>query len=282
MRVLVTGAKGMLGRQVIRDAPETLEVVPTARADTDLADEAQVDKLFDNKGPFDGVIHCAGFAHVDRAEEEEAEALRENAGTTQVVAARCARDNTPLVVVSSDYVFDGRADRPYLEDDAPAPLNAYGRSKLETEVAALREWRDGVRIVRTAWLYGANGDHFPGKILEVAKTQKLMQVVDDQRGSPTSTAELAPALWDALRLAPPGLYHAACEGEATWYQVARATLEFMKIEGVTIMPCTTAEYPRPATRPVYSVLNSGRLQSIRGRALAPWRDALEDYLRGEQ
>ena len=278
-RVLVTGAAGMLGSELLLQAPAGTQAVGTDLVDgVDLADSAAVELLLREQGPFDGVIHCAAFTAVDLAEEREADALRANGEACRVVARACAARALPLVVVSTDFVFDGRGTRPYREDDPVAPLSAYGRTKLAGERAALEEHPRGTRIVRTQWLYGPRGKHFPGTIVGLARTKPELKVVDDQRGSPTTTLELVPALWDVLERGAPGVYHAACEGSCTWYELARATLELTGLAHARLAPCTTAEFPRPARRPAYSVLDCSRLTRLRGRPLLPWRQALARFL----
>jgi len=293
-RVLVTGAAGMLGSQLLLDAPAGFEAVgtdlrpapeghpPVAHAGVDLADAAALDALLDGIAPCDAVLHPAAYTAVDRAEEEPDLADRVNREAARVVARACAVRGLPLVMVSTDFVFDGSAERPYRETDPTAPLGVYGRTKLAGEEAALAEHPEGVRIVRTQWLYGPRGQHFPGTMLRLFGARSELAVVDDQTGSPTSTLELAPALWDVLALgAAPGIWHAACEGSCTWYGLASAALEESGIAGVEIRPCTTAEFPRPAPRPAYSVLDCSRLAALRGRPLAPWREALSAWFRHE-
>lgn len=294
-RVLVTGAAGMLGSQLLLAAPSGTQAVgtdlrappaghpPVAAVGVDLAEPAAVARLFAEHGPFQGLIHGAAYTAVDQAEREEALALRVNGTACGVLAdaARVAR--IPMVLVSTDFVFDGSASRPYREDDPVRPLSAYGRTKLEGERAALAAHPRGVCIVRTQWLYGPRGKHFPGTILRIAREQGELKVVDDQRGSPTSTLELAPALWDALQLGGQGIWHAACEGVCSWYDFARATLECAGLlERTRITPCSTSEFPRPAPRPAYSALDGSKLAAARGRRLAPWRQALAEFLASER
>jgi dTDP-4-dehydrorhamnose reductase len=284
--VLVTGAAGMLGSEILLRAPDGTRTVGTDLRDgagvvapsLDLADPAAVARLFADHGPFTGAIHTAAFTAVDLAEQKEADALRANAEATRVVAAACARERIPLVALSTDFVFDGESRRPYREDDPVRPLSAYGRSKLAGERAALEAHPSGTRIVRTQWLYGPRGKHFPGTIREIARKRTELKVIDDQVGSPTSTLELAPALWDVLLRGKPGIWHAACEGACSWFDFAVATLELCGVADVRVLPCTTAEYPLPAKRPPYSVLDSSRLATLRGRRLAPWRQALQAFL----
>ena len=285
-RVLVTGASGMLGSQLVLDAPRGVEAVGTdlregtgvPAAGYDLADASRVAELFLRHGPFDGVIHAAAWTAVDLAEEREADAARANVDAARELARAAAAHGVPFVLVGTDFVFDGSARRPYKVDDEPRPLSAYGRTKLAGEIAAREVHPRGTRVVRTQWLYGPRGKHFPGTILALAKDRSELKVVHDQVGAPTSTLELSPALWDVLRAGDAGVYHAACDGQASWYELAVATLELAGVRGVRVEPCTTSEFPRPAARPRYSVLDCSRLTALRGRPLAPWRDALARFL----
>lgn len=289
-RVLVTGAAGMLGSELLRVAPPGTRVCGTdLRADAavdapavDLAEPAAVEALLRAHGPFDGVIHAAAFTAVDLAEEKEADATRANVDATRVLARACARAAIPIVVVSTDFVFDGAGKRPYREDDPVNPLSAYGRTKLLGERAAIEEHPRGARIVRTQWLYGPRGKHFPGTILKLAREKGSLKVVSDQIGSPTTTLELAPALWDVLARGEAGIYHAACEGQASWFDLARATCDLAGLQKVPITPCSTSEFPRPARRPAYSVLECSKLARLRGRTLRPWNQALSDWFQLEK
>ncbi len=291
--MLVTGAAGMLGSQLLLDAPQGVQAVGTdlvaaaagapavAHVGVDLCDERALDALLERVGPLAGVLHAAAYTAVDKAEEEPERARRVNGEGPGVLARACARTRTPLVLVSTDFVFDGAGRRPYREDDPPAPRSVYGRTKLEGERAAREAWPEGTRVVRTQWLYGPRGRHFPGTILRLAAERERLRVVDDQVGCPTSTLELAPALWDVWARAEPGIWHAACEGEASWHAFARATLELAGV-ATPVDPCTTAEFPRPAARPAYSALDCAKLGRLRGKRLAPWRAALEAFLRHER
>jgi len=262
----------MLGGQAVRTAPAGVEPLPVTRADCDLAEPDHVELMFEKLRP-EGVLHAAGFTQVDRAEVAEEVAIRDNVEATVAVAEAARRRGIPMLLASTDYVFDGKSDRPYREDDPPHPLNVYGRTKLDAELAAA----DAI-IVRSAWLYGPHGRHFPGQILALAAQTQELKVVHDQRGSPTSTLVLAPVLWELLLRGEPGVYHAACEGACTWYELARAVLELKGIRGIDVKPCTTAEFPRPAKRPAMSVLDCSKLTAIRGRPLPHWREALAEFL----
>jgi dTDP-4-dehydrorhamnose reductase len=288
--VLVTGAAGMLGSQVLLSMPDGERAVGTDLTDApgvdalgvDLADAQAVQRLFAEHGPFGGVIHCAAYTGVDKAEEEPELAHRVNAGACGVLAAACAAADVKLVLVSTDFVFDGQGERPYREGDATAPLSVYGRTKLEGEREALAAHPGGVRVVRTQWLYGPRGKHFPRTIEALARERDELQVVCDQVGSPTSTLELSPALWDVLRRGEAGIYHAACEGSCSWYEFACAVVVLCGIETVQVLPCSTDQFPRPAPRPAYSVLDCSKLADLREKPLAPWREALSTYLGSEQ
>lgn len=280
----------MLGSELVRCTPAGFEAIGTdlrsdtgvAAAGVDLADRASVERVFAEHGPFEGVVHAAAWTAVDLAEEKETDARRVNEDACRELARACASTGAPLVVVSTDFVFDGAGKRPYREDDTTHPLSAYGRTKLLGETAARAEHPRGARIVRTQWLYGPGGKHFPGTILTLAKTRNELKVVHDQVGAPTSTLELAPALWDVLAKGEAGVYHAACDGQASWFELAVATLELSGVRGVRVDPCTTEEFPRPAARPRYSVLDCTKLAKLRGRKLAPWRDALAAFLASQR
>lgn len=287
-RVLVTGAAGMLGSQLLMAAPEEVEVIGSDMREAhgvdvfgvDLTSQEQVDELF--RGPaagVTGVIHAAAYTAVDKAEEEPEIAQAVNGDACGNLARAARERGIPMVLVSTDFVFDGNADRPYREEDPTNPLSVYGRTKLDGERQALSLHPDGVRIVRTQWLYGPRGSHFPNTMLRLARERDRLGVVADQFGAPTSTLELAPALWDVLLIpGEPGVYHASCEGECSWYDLAALTIESSGIEGVVIEPCTTEEFPRPARRPRYSVLDCTKLEALRGEPLAHWKDALSTYL----
>jgi len=279
----------MLGSELCLRAPHGYEAVGTdlaagalvRLAGLDLCDEAALERVFVEHGPFVGVLHCAAYTAVDKAESESALARRVNVDATRALARGCARHGAWLVAVSTDFVFDGAASVPYTERDAPAPLSVYGATKLDGERAALEENPGRTAIVRTQWLYGPRGKHFPRTIHALAREQGRLRVVNDQYGSPTTTLELAPALWDVLALRASGVFHAACEGSCSWHEFAVAIVCATGLAHVSVEPCRTQEFPRPARRPAYSVLDSARLAALRGRPLAPWREALASYLRAE-
>jgi dTDP-4-dehydrorhamnose reductase len=225
----------------------------------------------------DVVVNCAAWTDVDGAEAHEQEATRVNGLGPQLLAAACAASGARLVQISTDYVFDGTATTPYPEDAPPAPRSAYGRSKAAGETAVRSMLPDSSYIVRTAWLYGEHGRNFVRTMAGLEATRDTVDVVDDQRGQPTWTRDVAAAIADLVRHdAPPGTYHATSSGETTWYGLARAVFEELGTDPDRVRPTTTDRFPRPAPRPAYSVLG----HDAWGRAgLSPirhWREALTE------
>ncbi|MEZ5977132.1 MAG: dTDP-4-dehydrorhamnose reductase [Planctomycetota bacterium] len=289
--MLVTGAAGMLGSVVLLRAPAGVVTLATSRGGTlpevcgdvpllggvVLAERADVESLGRWFGELDAVVHCAAFTDVDGAESDPSAAQRGGVLATEEAARLAARTGAALLLVSTDFVFDGEAREPYAEDAPTHPLSVYGRTKLEAEHRAEALHPGGVAVVRAQWLYGARGRHFPGTMLRLARAGTPLRVVADQVGSPTSTAALVPALWDLLAAGGRGVFHAACEGRASWYEFARETLRLAGVDA-ELAPCSTAEFPRPARRPAFSVLNCARLADLRGRTLPPWQEALAAFL----
>jgi dTDP-4-dehydrorhamnose reductase len=274
MRVLVTGAAGMLGRRVVaaaRDLGHT--AVATDIDDLDLTDAAAVRERVAAEGP-DAIVNCAAYTDVDGAESDEALATRVNADAAANVARACAAAGAMLVHVSTDYVFAGDAQRPYVETDEPAPRTAYGRSKLAGERAVAQS---GARhaICRTAWLYGAGGKNFVDTMLALAQDRDEVSVVTDQVGSPTWTGHLAPALVEVAERAATGIHHLAGAGQCSWYELA---VEVFDTAGVhcRVLPTTSEAFALPAPRPAYSVLAAERDDAI---TLGPWPEGLAAYLR---
>jgi dTDP-4-dehydrorhamnose reductase len=271
MRLLVTGAAGMLGRDVAAAAESAgHDVTGLARRDLDITDPDAVRAAVAAARP-DAVINCAAWTDVDGAEEHEADALRIN-GTGAGNVATAA----PYVVhVSSDYVFEGSATLPYREADATAPAGAYGRSKLAGEflVAAAGDHA----IVRSAWLFGVHGRNFVATMLRLAEDRDEVNVVADQFGCPTFTGHLATALVEIAERRLTGILHVAGGGSCSWHELAQATFDQAGLD-CRAVPVTTAEFPRPAPRPAWSVLGSTRPEAP---VLPPWREGLSAYLRSE-
>jgi dTDP-4-dehydrorhamnose reductase len=271
VRLLVTGARGMLGRELVA-LLEDGHAVTAVDLEVDVTDLRAVDGCVDAVRP-QAVLHCAAWTDVDGAEAREDEARRVNADGARNVAAAAARHGAPLVYPSTDYVFDGRAGRAYREDDPPAPLSAYGRTKLAGERAAMEAHPGGARVARTAWLYGSGGRNFVDTMRGLGAEREEVAVVSDQVGCPTWARDLAPALM-ALIDRPPGVYHTAAAGEVSWAGLARRIFERLGLD-CRVREIATAELARPAPRPAYSPLVSTRPGAPR---LRPWQAALDDYL----
>lgn len=272
MRILVTGAAGMLGRDLIPHLSARGDDPVGVDMEVDIRDAAAVAACVDDVRP-QAVIHCAAWTDVDAAEEREGDALAVNGTGAGNVAAAAARHGVPMVQVSTDYVFDGTAPGDYPEAASTAPIGAYGRTKLAGEEAAIAAHPGGVRVARTAWLYGANGRNFVDTMRRVGAERDEVTVVDDQLGCPTWTRDLAPALRALLDL-PAGVYHTAGGGSVTW---AGFAAEIFRLTGIpcAVLPITTAQLGRPAPRPARSVLAVTRDGAPR---LRHWREALADYI----
>jgi dTDP-4-dehydrorhamnose reductase len=271
MRLLVTGAAGMLGTEVVAAAGR--DAVGLARADLDITDPEAVRAAVRDIRP-DVVVNCAAYTNVDGAESEEAAATAINGDGAGHVAAAAAEAHAHVVYVSTDYVFAGDATEPYPEDAPTGPRTAYGRSKLKGEQLVAQAAPDAHTIVRTAWLFGPHGQNFVDTMLRLGAERDELDVVDDQVGCPTYAGHLAAALLEVAERRTPGVIHAAGAGACTWFDLARATFERAQLP-VTVHPCTTADFPRPAPRPAYSVLGSTRRDAP---VLPPWQDGLAAHL----
>jgi dTDP-4-dehydrorhamnose reductase len=240
--------------------------------EVDVTDAGAVEACLDRTRP-EAVLHLAALTDVDGAEADPQRALLVNGEGTANLARACARAGCALVYPSTDYVFDGQKGAPYLEDDPPAPLSAYGRSKRAGEIAALGHCPAGARVARTAWLYGAGGRNFVDTMLALGAERDEVSVVFDQVGSPTWSADLAPAL-EALIGLPPGIYHTAGAGCVSWAGYAEAIFAAAGL-GCVVRPITTAALARPAPRPAFAPLGVSRPGAPRLRS---WQEALSAYL----
>jgi dTDP-4-dehydrorhamnose reductase len=285
LRILVTGSRGQLGREVLR-APAGEAVERVGLGELDIADRTAVLAAVAAASP-GLVVNCAAYTAVDDAESDRDAAFRVNRDGPANLAEACARSNVPLIHLSTDYVFSGEKGAPYDEDDAVDPINVYGASKAAGE-AAVRERHELHVILRTSWLYGAHGRNFVRTMLRLAESESEIRVVDDQQGSPTAAPDLAAAI---LRIAEratggellSGTYHCCNSGTTTWFGFATAIFEtaIFKTGGSPaprLVPIATAEMPRPARRPRFSVLDCRRLAAAWGIEMRPWRAALADVL----
>jgi dTDP-4-dehydrorhamnose reductase len=272
MRLLVTGAAGMLGTEVVAAAGGH-DVVGLARADLDITDAEAVRAVVRDSRP-DAVINCAAYTNVDAAESDEPGATAINGAGAGHVAAAAAEAGAHVVHVSTDYVFAGDAREAYVEDAPTGPRTAYGRSKLEGERRVAAAAPHAHAIVRTAWLFGPHGTNFVDTMLRLGAERDELSVVDDQIGCPTYAGHLAAALVQVAAARTQGVLHAAGQGACSWFDLARATFERAQLP-VTVHPCTTADFPRPAPRPAYSVIGSTRRDAP---VLPPWQDGLAAHL----
>jgi dTDP-4-dehydrorhamnose reductase len=279
MRILVTGARGLLGTptcETFRARGD--DVLALDRAELDITDGEAVSARISEFRP-DVVINCAGYTRVDDCETCEGEAIRVNAHGAAHVAAAAHRAQAGLIHISTDYIFRGDAREPIPETAAPAEpsqLSAYGRSKRLGE-QLVQQAHPAACIVRTAWLFGENGPCFPRAILDRAHAGHPLRVVNDQTGSPTYACDLALALAELAARRATGVFHVSNAGICTWFDFAREIIRQSGLN-IAVTPCTTAEFPRPARRPAYSVLDNRRYIQLVGRPLRPWPDALTDFL----
>lgn len=272
MRWLITGAAGMLGRElcaVLAASGET-DVVAAGRADLDITDPAAVRAAVDGA---DVVVNAAAWTNVDGAETDERAATAVNGDAVRHLAETAGKR---LIQVSTDYVFDGAATEPYAEEAPRAPINAYGRGKAVGEQAALAA---GGFVVRTAWLYGEHGPNFVRTMLRLAATHETVDVVDDQVGPPTWSFALAGQIVALARAgAEPGVYHGTAAGSTTWFGLARAAFEEAGLDPSRVHPTTSAKFVRPAPRPAYSVLGHDRWAAAGIAPLPDWRPMLHEAM----
>jgi dTDP-4-dehydrorhamnose reductase len=273
---LVTGSNGQLGADVMH-VLHTYgdDALGCARSDLDISSASDVERVLEDAAP-DVVVNCAAYTAVDAAETDEAVAMRVNGDGPQLLADWCVRRNRRLIHISTDYVFAGDADEPYDVDAPVDPKSAYGRSKAAGEQAVLAAGGD-CHIVRTAWVYGANGPNFVKAMTRLARERDTVDVVDDQHGSPTWSLHLARALV-ALGVADvaPGIWHCTNSGDATWYVFARAIFAELGLDPARVQPTTSDAFVRPAPRPSYSVLSSRKWLDAGLPDLPHWRDALHE------
>lgn len=290
LAALVTGAHGQLGHDlvtVLGSQPDVLPVWGPRHADLDIGDAVAVERYVGNwassarrEGAARLVIfNAAAYTAVDAAETDEPAALRVNAAAPGFLAAVAQSHGARLVHVSSDYIFPGDATTPYPEEAPVAPLSAYGRTKAAGERAVLAAAPEQAYVVRSAWLYSAHAPSFVRTMARLEHSRDTVEVVTDQRGSPTWSYELAQGLLAlVVRGAPPGIYHCVCAGEASWYELARAVFEELGADPDRVRPVSSDRFARPAPRPAYSVLGTFRWDRERLPALPHWRTALHTAL----
>jgi len=276
MRILVTGVKGQLGFDVMNELEKRGHVaIGVDVEEMDITDGDAVEKVI-TEANVEAVIHCAAYTAVDAAEDNVEVCQKVNVDGTSNIAKVCKRLDQKMVYISTDYVFNGGGERPWEPDDDRKPLNVYGQTKYEGELA-IEEYLEKYFIVRIAWVFGVNGKNFIRTMLDLAKTRKELNVVDDQVGSPTYTFDLAVLLVDMVESNKYGTYHATNEGLCTWYEFA---VEIFKQAGIEIQvnPVSSEMFPVKAKRPANSRMSKDKLEENGFNRLPEWQDALKRYL----
>jgi len=281
MNILVTGANGQLGselRQISGNYPN-FHFFFTDVDELDITSPYAIFDFFD-KNEIQTVINCAAYTAVDKAESDEPAAMRINAVAVEFLANACLKTNATLIHISTDYVYDGCACKPYNEDHFTAPASVYGRSKLIGEKAALTVPKSV--IIRTSWLYSSFGVNFVKTMLRLGKERETLSVVFDQTGTPTYAADLAQAIMEIVKTAEQnalktGIFHYSNEGVCSWYDFALEIMQQARLK-CAVRPIETKDYPAPAPRPHFSVLNKARIKSVYGLEIPHWKDSLNKCL----
>lgn len=275
MKVLVTGASGQLGHDVVKVLGERgFAVLAPSHAEMDITDRASVDSYFDTFEP-DAVMHCAAYTAVDRAEDEPELCRKVNVEGTRNLAENCARSDIPMMYVSTDYVFDGTGDGFWEVGDPTNPINVYGLSKRDGENEVLKLSKH--YVIRISWVFGINGNNFVKTMIRLSQTRDEINVVDDQCGSPTYTPDLAVLMADMVVSEKYGIYHARNEGVCTWYGFAKEIFRFAGSE-IKVNPITSDQYPMKARRPMNSRLSVSSLKDAGFNMLPDWHDSLARFM----
>ncbi|MBE5971390.1 MAG: dTDP-4-dehydrorhamnose reductase [Lachnoclostridium sp.] len=279
MRILVTGVKGQLGYDVVNEMKKRgLEPVGVDVEEMDITDKAACEKVI-TESDVDAVIHCAAYTAVDAAEDNVEVCMKVNAEGTRNIAEVCKKLDIKMMYISTDYVFDGEGTRPWEPDDERHPLNVYGQSKYEGELA-VEELVEKFFTVRIAWVFGVNGKNFIKTMLRIGKERGAASVVCDQIGSPTYTYDLARLLVDMIQTDKYGRYHATNEGLCSWYEFACEIFRAAGMDEVKVTPVTSAEYPASkAKRPMNSRISKEKLSDNGFERLPDWKDAVARYLK---
>ena len=276
MKVLVTGVNGQLGYDVIKELKKRkIECIGCDIEDFDITDFGQTKNFILEYKP-DAVIHCAAFTAVDKAEDEKDICYKVNVIGTQNIAKVCKMINAKMIYISTDYVFPGNGENFYEVDDKTGPLSVYGKTKLQGE-NAVKEYLDNYFIVRISWVFGINGNNFIKTMLRLSKTKAELNVVSDQIGSPTYTADLAPLLCDMIITEKYGTYHATNEGVCSWAEFAETIFDFSK-KNVKINSIKTSEYKTKAVRPLNSRMSKEKLIKSGFNRLPSWQEALKSFI----
>ncbi|MFD2331436.1 dTDP-4-dehydrorhamnose reductase [Cohnella sp. GCM10020058] len=273
--VLVTGARGQLGQELVNFQTDKLNIVGLDRNQLDVTDLGMCRRAMVAYCPY-AIIHAGAYTAVDKAEIESDEAYKINAIGTRNLAVASREAGSKLCYISTDYVFDGKGDKPYNEYDKTNPQSVYGKSKLAGELL-LQSLSQSYFIVRTSWVYGQYGNNFVKTMLKLAQEKNSLTVVNDQIGSPTYTWDLSRFLIELVQTEAYGVYHASNVGECSWFEFAEAIFEESQNK-IKLTSCTTEEFPRPAHRPRYSVMDHSAIRQNGFNDLPHWRSALKSFL----
>lgn len=278
MKVLVTGVKGQLGYDVVRELQKRgHEAVGVDIDEMDITDAAAVERVMTEVQP-DAVIHCSAYTAVDRAEEDIEICRRVNVDGTENIAKICKKLDCKMLYLSTDYIFSGDGERPWKPDDEASPLNAYGQSKYDGELA-LKKYVEKYFIVRISWVFGINGNNFIKTMLRLGRENGAVKVVDDQIGSPTYTYDLARLLVDMIESDRYGAYHATNEGICSWYEFAKEIFRAAGMDNVSVTPVKSGEFPVKAKRPKNSRMSKEKLVTNGFSLLPAWQDAVARYIK---
>lgn len=282
MKILVTGANGQLGWELQRAKPGDCELTALSRDQLDITDLEQVKNTINSIKP-DWIINAAAYTAVDKAESDSAGAYAINAEGAANLAMAAQAINARLLHISTDFIFDGKNNRPYLPEDKPNPLGIYGASKLAGEQKVRELLGDDTLIIRTAWVYSSHGNNFVKTMLRLMAERNTLGVVEDQVGTPSWAAEIAAAIYLSIENNLRGIYHWTDTGAASWYDFSVAIYELGKETGllnnsITINPISTEDYPTPAVRPPYSILNKDSLRKAINYTGKHWRDSLSQMI----
>ena len=274
-KIAVLGGRGMLGSDLVRTCRQQgMKPIVYDLPEFDITNE---DHLQQAVAGADIIVNCAAYTNVDGAESQAELAYRVNAEAVGRLGADARKAGKWVLHISTDFVFDGRGDKPYVETDHPNPINTYGKTKLAGEQLLTGSGCEHC-IVRVQWTYGSAGSNFVTKLIQRAKSQDTLKVVDDQTGSPTSTIEAAKAICELLRKRPEGIYHFASAGYVTRYGMARFILEKLSMD-VNLQPCKTSDFPSPAARPLNSRFDCSKIANLLDEPIERWQDPLELFLR---
>lgn len=278
MKVLVTGVKGQLGYDVVKECEKRgIEAIGVDVEEMDITDAAACERVI-TEAKADAVIHCAAYTAVDAAEDNQDLCRKVNAEGTRNIAEVCRKLDIKMMYFSTDYVFNGQGERPWEPDDPREPLNVYGQTKYEGELA-VQELLEKYFIVRIAWVFGVNGKNFIKTMLRLGKERGAVSVVDDQIGSPTYTYDLARLVVDMIQTDRYGIYHATNEGLCSWYEFACQIFKAAGMNQVKVTPVDSTAFPAKAKRPHNSRMDKSKLAENGFEPLPSWKDALERYLK---